>query len=88
MKPEELQKERFCPESIARRRAEVKSRLVQQRASLTRLGSRLFAPATPSSKIEGWVNLLHSGMALYDGFVSGLKLAGALKERLHHPPEE
>lgn len=67
-------------ESLAAQKAEIRSRLAEQRQVIIDLGHRMVAPVEQATTRMGAVTrAFHTGMALFDGLMMGLKIMRRLR---------
>lgn len=61
-------------EEISQRKKEVKRQINIQKALMQSTASELFAPTKAANKMELFMNSFNSGMAVFDGVMTGLKI--------------
>ena len=61
-------------EEISRRKKEVKKQIEIQKVLMTSTASELFSPTKATNKMEFFMNSFNSGMAVFDGVMTGLKI--------------
>lgn len=70
---------KYSLEMIAARRMEKKEELRKSKENIYNLTNRLFSPPETKSKMDLIMHNFNSGMAAYDGIMTGIKIYRRLK---------
>jgi len=70
-----MEQQKFTLQAIADRKKKLLSEIQERQKAMTATARELFAPLAPAaSKTEAVVRSLNTGMAIFDGVVTGLKI--------------
>lgn len=69
-----MNKQPITLEEISRQKQEVRRQLAEQKDLIQASATALFAPVKATSKMEHIMNSVNSGIAAYDGLMTGLKI--------------
>ena len=61
-------------EEISSRKKEVQRQIKEQQQLMQSTAAGLFAPVTAANKVELFMNSVNSGMAMFDGVMTGIKV--------------
>lgn len=67
-------------ENISSKKAEIAQQLLQQKKQINKLSHQLFTPMpSATSKMDSLMRTFNSGLAAYDGVMTGLKIIRRIK---------
>lgn len=69
----------YTIETISRMRAEKKEELKQSKVKMQRLAQNLFSPPETKNKMDLMMHHFNTGMAAYDGIMTGIKIYRRIK---------
>ena len=69
-----MNKQLITLEEISRQKKEVRRQIAEQKDLIQASATELFAPVKATSRVEHLMNSVNSGIAAYDGIMTGLKI--------------
>jgi hypothetical protein len=68
------QEPHYTIEMIRQQRLDKKAELLQSKERMQQLARQLFAPQESKTKFEGMMQHINTGIAAYDGIMTGMKI--------------
>lgn len=69
-----MNKKSITLEEISEQKKEIRLRIAEQKEAIQQSATELFAPVRATGKMEHFMNSVNSGIAAYDGVMTGLRI--------------